>query len=104
MRALRRVALAHHAVRTDRHHFAGIDIAQIIGVDQVKGARPGSTDKGASAVLEIQASHAQRAETVWVARDYAAVLCEEDEGECTSKTYYFLAHRCEWLPSPSAPP
>ena len=71
-----------NAFGADNDHFAGADVALVIGADQIEGAGLGGEDDGlGAAVSGRDAAHAERAEAAGVAGGEDAVGGRHDERE-----------------------
>ena len=69
MVADRSVAFARHPFGTDDHHLAGLDVAQIDGVDQIEGAGFRGEHVAGAAAGQLHLAEGQRTESMRVARD-----------------------------------
>ena len=74
-----RITLMRDAFGAHDHHFAGLDIVQVNGVDQIEGARFRREHVALAAAGNFHFAHGERAETMRAARDDDAVLREKDQ-------------------------
>jgi hypothetical protein len=79
----RRIEARMNAFGTDHDHFAGLDVALVVGADEVEGAGLGGEDDGLGATVGGgDAPHAQRTEAAGVASSEDAVGGGHHQGEC----------------------
>ena len=77
------VLAAGDAVFRDHDQFAGEDVADILGAEQVERARLGSEDNGVRTVGVANAAHGKRPEAAWIACREDAVAGHHHNRECT---------------------
>src|SRR5215472_4641527 len=97
MRACGSKSLASHALRTDADHFAGFDIIDVLGVDQIEGAGLRREDISLAAV-GLHFAKRQGPESVWIACHDDAIASQEDERKCTFQLQQSLAQRARQSP------